>query len=1197
MKKFYKILTLTLAILITVTAFTVVALAQEEETLPAPKELTSSTGAFKEGTFSSQTPDTVFQNVIYNEKNKTGIWNIHGADNGNIYLESEYDVGGAGAHDNLDIYFTYNASNTLGNYPYLVFDLDVMTENGTYGEYASLGITLIVGSDAKTRLDMSSVYLYSLGLDTTPYKWQHLTYIVEHTGNGIFNHYYYINGEYSTSRTTDYSAKLDSVGGDFEKLGLYFYRMYPSIHNTASGNGKIGYDNFKFASFPKEYVATEDGKIDFSKMATYYYTESYELPFGRTEAKIGDTIYDNPNKAIVAAESGATVALTMNATETLVIDKNIFIDTNVYDDAGNTTGAFYTYDYKSSQGFVPTETESGSGIFSFTRSENAVDIIWDEKCTESCDCFSEYGGHTLTATTVTLLGDVPEYFGTIPTWEILNNGTQKSFAGWSYENDGTVDKLLPITEEDIAAGAIKLYPVYKIIQYNIEVTNALGVTEYFLESEFGDAVTSAPANSTVKLITDVYTECDRITITKNVTIDLNGHILNRCAVSGNVYEATKEGDAFVYGTETVASTLSTTATFFYPSGINFKLTITSSVDGGYLYNSSMTAESWTYEGEVIKRTSSSIKGATLLHAYWKNDTTNFNLIMNGGITVCSGSIWSSESASMQGYKIIMDDVCFNLMNGATYIFDIQTDRYFEITATNCIFQIAYNGGYLLRAGTSGTYDTVALITFKNCDLIKNGTGWQWSMYNKRPGKLSIVLDNSRWYDYHEYDCVTAINGTLGNYRTSSGETSWCPQAAEGWEQKTLTSMSITYTVPNLTFISSADTINVPMCDPTDTTTYSCLYNVVVTKPVDVNWIGADGNVVKTEKLTPAIDALLGPEAAVELKDDPYRNLKAIWVDAAESGKAIGEKLGWNSEGTRFTWQNSYTFYAVGELDGNKTYVGGLKDAKFNIAFLTTFKYNLYLPIDEKLSITSVEGFTEAGEVKIDGKSYKVYNCTVGTTAATDGLFATVAFTANEEAYTQTFKISAVIYADMILSDNAETVEMLAIGNMVRLVKEARNVAGLENAEKLDAIITAAGVADYKESYDGNGNIAPVTQYLYSASYVIYNGVVSYKFTLNSPEYADVVKFYHGDKEIGATVAGTDSYTVGTETVEKTYVLLDPMKVYDVIDEITIKVEGTELTGVYSILDFLEATPTSSLAKALYEFGVAAENYKAYLKTH
>jgi len=418
MKRFSKILTLLLAIVAIVSVFTVVALAEDETTL-VPLQIKSSTGKFSDGTFTAHDPKTtgttIFQDSLYKSLPKTGIWNIHTADNGNVYLQSEYAEGGSGAHDNLDMYFNYAKETTVDNYPYIAFDMDVMTENGTYGKYPLVSVEFISNSK---RVALGSTYFNSMKLDTTPYNWQHLTYIIEYQGNGIFQYHFYINGEFSVSSgkidaTT--KATAEELGGSYDKLGLYFFRFYPSIHSTAKENGKLGYDNFNFTLFPKNYVTTDaEGNTDFSKIATYYYNGEYELPYGLTEATVGEDVYDDANKAVSAAEKGDTVKLTMNAKETLVINKNILLDTNVYDEQGNTTGTFYTFDYVSYAGLVSAETSEGSGIYSFERSPDAVDVIWDPKCEGECDCFAEFGGHAMHSKVVLLLGEVPTYPNAAP---------------------------------------------------------------------------------------------------------------------------------------------------------------------------------------------------------------------------------------------------------------------------------------------------------------------------------------------------------------------------------------------------------------------------------------------------------------------------------------------------------------------------------------------------------------------------------------------------------------------------------------------------------------------------------------------------------------------------------------------------------------------------------------------------------------
>ena len=148
--------------------------------------------------------------------------------------------------------------------------------------------------------------------------------------------------------------------------------------------------------------------------------------------------------------------------------------------------------------------------------------------------------------------------------------------------------------------------------------------------------------------------------------------------------------------------------------------------------------------------------------------------------------------------------------------------------------------------------------------------------------------------------------------------------------------------------------------------------------------------------------------------------------------------------------------------------------------------------------------------------------------------------------------------------------------------EARKATSLEvDEDRFNAIISDAGVNDYAENYDGDGNIAALSDYIYSVNYVIYKGNAYYKFVLKDAAYADLIKFTKDGKEIAFTV-------------EETEIILENARVYDIIDTLTITVGDKSAT--YSMLDNIEANPDSDLLKALYEFGLAAENYRAYIET-
>ena len=788
-----------------------------------------------------------------------------------------------------------------------------------------------------------------------------------------------------------------------------------------------------------------------------------------------------------------------------------------------------------------------------------------------------------------LLGATPEFFGEVPTWEIAADYTQKKLIGWSYENDGTVDELLPISEADVTAGTIKLYPVYKNVVYSFAVISK-DATEYYVEEDFGALLTSAPSGATIKLVRDVYTEVATVQLKKPLTIDLNGHNLKRCFVYGNVYEATKNGDEFVYDATTVANTVASGGDIFFQYYANYaSLTITSSTGSGTFYNFKMDADTWTYNGETVKRVSKAVAPARLTNASESTKSTSYiSLTLNGGITVYASQLFYSLYASGTGYSITVDNVKYYKLDSTAFITS-RTNYTININITNSLIYAPNNGGDFVFLGTTNnsTYGSehYSKIVIKNCDVIKSGTGWGFNFSNTRyAGTTDVIFDNCRLYDAGVESATTCdpdvvgINGTLCYYTNLEKQESIPVNHPEGWSEEKV-SIPVTYYVPSTTFAVTGDDINVPTFDYPATEKQTKNYNRLITKEVDVNWVDANGKVIKTDKLTPGIDAIpTAPVVTYALESDPYRNILAQWVD--ENGNALASKLGVTTSGVN--WQNSYTFRPVKPTE-NIQYVGGLKDIFFNLSFNSKFCYNLYLPAgDANLTVNDVSGFTKGSKVKIDGNAYYVYTFTPGTTAAADTTDTVIKFTANGVNYEQTLRLDALLYADIILASSDVEEEKLAVGNMARFIMEACQYSGIEvDEERFNAIISAAGVNDYAESYVGEGNIEVLKDYISTVSYVIYNGASAYKFVLTDAAYAENIKFTLNDKNIDFTVNGAE-------------IILNSARVYDIIDTLTITVEGKSAT--YSMLDNIEANPNSDLLKALYEFGLAAENYRAYIET-
>ena len=173
--------------------------------------------------------------------------------------------------------------------------------------------------------------------------------------------------------------------------------------------------------------------------------------------------------------------------------------------------------------------------------------------------------------------------------------------------------------------------------------------------------------------------------------------------------------------------------------------------------------------------------------------------------------------------------------------------------------------------------------------------------------------------------------------------------------------------------------------------------------------------------------------------------------------------------------------------------------------------------------------------------------------------------------------------------------------MVRFIKEAK-LADNSSADvtAYETLITKSGIADYKDTYTDETTIENVSAYVESINFVITGGVASYKIVLKDASYAEMLKVTIGDAVL-ATTLGTEDVTVDEATVTNTYLIVESIIVYDIIDTVTLTVTDGDnaVSGTYSILENIEgvaaADGDTALLKALYEFGVAAEAYRAILE--
>ena len=805
---------------------------------------------------------------------------------------------------------------------------------------------------------MSAKTFSKIGLSTTPYEWQHVTFILEYGESGVFKYHYYVNGKHTISGE-DTIAEEEAwlaLNGDHSKLSVGYYRMYPS--NSESKNGKIGLDNFKITYFSAEY---REGESDFTQIATYHYNENYELPYKYTVAKVDSgngevAFFDDINEAVESAKTTDIVRICENITTEVVVDKEIKIDLNVYDSNGNATGELYTFNYKSNTNLVLNETESGSGIFVF--SKNSVNVIWDEFCSSDCNCYADFGGHKMNLETVVGIGQVPSYSGEIPA-PVVNGAAVTSFVGWSYTKGGEVEALREITAADVENGFVKLYPVYKTEIYDFEYIDGEKNRTFFYENDFEEVLATLVQTNGAKLIlhSDIeYHSSVEFSSEVTSTLDLNGHTLTRINLYGNTYHYDPSTKEYVAGEAAVSELNSFTTT----GGKNINFTITSSGSQGTFYVASIEGTIWYDEnGNVEKYEGTTAGYGGFFYASKSvNTTLNTSNISIFAIDILYSSWGTTSNLSLNVtncnfYKTTGVETTGKTGYGCIYIDSINTvkvnlkDSLFYIPAATVI-----NGQQqFIRALEKGTVN----ITVDNCDIISDNDTVTVTL---PLDSHYAIFTNCRIYNIK--NSSTTFTSTIGNGTVSTSKFVENANLDEGFSLIAAEN-KIKYSLPTLSRIVIDSETKLPSFD-----FYFAERELVFTYEVkpsaefyaSVVWLDESGNIIESSHVLKNSVAI-APRYVVNLGDG-YRGIVVTkWLDGsgAISNLEIGQ-------------ENEYIFKANPVVDNETEYTARITSAQFNLLFYTNFSTLIYLPVDTEMSAPTVSGFTILEHtVKICGTEY------------------------------------------------------------------------------------------------------------------------------------------------------------------------------------------------------------------------------------
>ena len=363
---------------------------------------------------------------------------------------------------------------------------------------------------------------------------------------------------------------------------------------------------------------------------------------------------------------------------------------------------------------------------------------------------------------------------------------------------------------------------------------------------------------------------------------------------------------------------------------------------------------------------------------------------------------------------------------------------------------------------------------------------------------------------------------------------------------------------------------------------------------------AETNAIKNGTAVP-------PASASVPSGDGWRNV--IVTEWTNANGEIDYTLGTEDE---------YVFTAVIPTE-NATYVGAISDVRLNLMYFTNFHIIVYVPYDKDIASTvTVENINGAnlvqksGKVLIDGEEFYALRTYNSTTEVFNESIVTINFTVDGIEYSERYNISGLVYADIVLNDkDATDLEKLAVGNMVRFVREAILLKDNSADYKvvLDAIDTLIGSKDgtvtgvytlpeyiANEDYPNIDNdYSAISEYIESIHLRLSGNNVAYVFTKTDKAIAESATI---------SVSGLADVAVRDNTATYKYPWTLNLRVYEAIGSFTVTVnvpaqvdaetgetvEAKTLSATYSIGAYINATD-NELAKAFYAFGAAAKNYR------
>ena len=574
MKKSFKILTLVLSLALLCGALVVAVLADEPAELTGVDVCftTDFTGA------TSGTSDPGQTNIVtdFTVDNKgSGIAKVVTDKQGNSYFVYDYEgddrVAGAtnysytapksgaawGTVTSLDTFKDYYYINNK----YYVADMDVYFPNGVPNGLASFYFYNYVPTETVVTDDKGNVVKDEQGNPKTTWSnatepsdkafqwkfknkadggvevlttsgktydlldgaWTHLTAFVTYEIDG--DNFYIITYTAINGQIVDVAkVKLDNKANTPDPHAWWPKTVRFDFNNKDTAGREMDIDNLTIRKLTKEYNGNLDEIIAQgigASTATWesdLYKNGEKTPFTTAAASVNGKEYDHLQRAVAAAKEGDEITLLANVNSVVNIDKALTIKCGDYTMVKPTLVPGYIGDYA-----------EGTTDYVIEATQDSIAILFEAcncaECEKSPD--ASHPGNVIIEDAYRD-NDIFNFYvnaGKSLDWS-LNLGTVSyKLTGWVDENGKNYKTGDVVTEEMVEEGALILYPVIETAYATVEYIKG-GVVAYASgDRAFATAIANADADTTVKLIADSKCVATGIDISKKITIDLNGYML------------------------------------------------------------------------------------------------------------------------------------------------------------------------------------------------------------------------------------------------------------------------------------------------------------------------------------------------------------------------------------------------------------------------------------------------------------------------------------------------------------------------------------------------------------------------------------------------------------------------------------------------------------------------------------------------